>query len=174
MCYPGRRNKLILQALERVEQNQFFIIKLLKQMANEIDNLQAAVTENTNVENSAVVLLNNLSILIKNAAGSGDLAKVQQLADQIHSSSSALAAAITANTPVVNPPPPPTLTDTPYTATTGETIVVSQAGATPAAGEAVTVNGAPSIAATFTLSDGAVLVIGVDSKVISYTAAPAL
>lgn len=142
-------------------------------MATEVDNLAAAVANDTAVDTSAIKLLVQLSILIKNAASTGDLGKVQQLADNINANSAALAAAIMANTPVVNPPPPK-LTDTPYTATTGEAIVVSQAGVTPAAGEAVTVNGAPSVAATFTLSDGAVLVIGDDSKVVSYTAAPAL
>lgn len=173
MWYPGKRTKLILQALQRVEQNQFFILKKLQKMATEVDNLAAAVANETTVENSAILLMVQLATLLKNAANTGDLAKVQQLADNINTNAKALADAIAANTPVVIPPPP-VFTNTPYTATTGEAIVVSQAGATPVAGEVVTVNGAASVAATFTLSDGAVLVIGDDSKVISYTAAPAL
>lgn len=174
MCYPGKRNKLILQALERVEQNQFFIIKSLKQMATEVDNLAAAVANDTAVDTSAIKLLIQLSILIKNAASTGDLAKVQQLADNINANSAALAAAIVANTPVVATPPP-VLTDKTYTDATGVSIVISQAGATPVPGEVVTSNGAPLTAGeTFTVSDGAVIVIGDDSKVVSYTAAPAL
>lgn len=141
-------------------------------MANEIDNLKAAVEANTSVEASAVTLLNNLSVLIKNAAGAGNLALVQQYADQINASSDALAKAITANTPATSTPPP-VLTDKTYTNVDGVSIVVSQAGDTPAVGETVTLNGAPvSAGETFTVADGSIIVIGDDSKVVSYASAP--
>lgn len=159
---------IIWSQLSRIEDAQYLIIKKLNEMANEISNLAAAVAQMTTVEQSAAALLTQLSILIKNAANSGDLKQVQDLADQINTQSTALAAAVTANTPATTPPPP-VLTPKTYTDAAGDTIVVTQAGDTPVSGEAVTVNGAAIATETnYDLTNGASILVGADSKVISY------
>lgn len=63
----------------------------------DLTNLTAQVTANTNLEASAVQLIQGLAKQI--AASSGDQAAVDALAAQLQSSATALAAAITANTP---------------------------------------------------------------------------
>ena len=68
-------------------------------MTTAIDNLTAAVQQNSSVEASAVTLINGLAAEIKTAAASGDMTAVQGLADQITASGSALAVAVAANTP---------------------------------------------------------------------------
>ncbi len=61
-----------------------------------LDELQAQVTQNTQVEQSAIVLIQGLAAQI--AANATDPAKIQALADQLNTSATALAAAVTANT----------------------------------------------------------------------------
>ncbi len=77
-------------------------------MASQLDVLQAAVTRNTDVDSSAVQLLQGLSAQL--AAMKNDPVAIQALADSMNSSSDALAAAVIANTPAANPPPEPTVT----------------------------------------------------------------
>lgn len=64
-----------------------------------LDELAVQVTENTNLETSAILLIQGIAAALAEAAA--DPAKVQALADQLKESAAALAAAITANTPVV-------------------------------------------------------------------------
>jgi len=66
-------------------------------MSAELDALSAQVTQNTDVEGSAVVLLQGLSTQI--AALKSDPVKLQALSDSLKTSASSLADAITANTP---------------------------------------------------------------------------
>lgn len=66
-------------------------------MAGELDTLEKSVQTNTDAEDSAVVLLGQLSALIK--AGAQDPAKILALAAQLDQKKDALAAAIVANTP---------------------------------------------------------------------------
>jgi hypothetical protein len=63
----------------------------------DLSNITAAVQATTDVEQSAILLLNNLSAQLTAAAT--DPAAVQALADQLTAKSGELAAAITANTP---------------------------------------------------------------------------
>ena len=63
----------------------------------DLTNLTAQVKANTDVEASAIVLLNGLSAQI--ASLKNDPVALQALADQLKTSGSALADAITANTP---------------------------------------------------------------------------
>ena len=62
-----------------------------------LDVLTAQVTVNTDVEASAIQLLNNLSGLLVTVKN--DPVAVQALADQLKTSGTALAAAVVANTP---------------------------------------------------------------------------
>lgn len=66
-------------------------------MSAELDALTTQVTENTNVENSAVQLIQNIAAQLQ-AAGT-DPAALQALHSQLKASADALAAAVTANTP---------------------------------------------------------------------------
>jgi len=71
-------------------------------LQDELDALAAQVTENTNLENSAITLIQGLADQIANAAD--DPTEVAALSARLKSSAEALAAAITANTP--QPPTP--------------------------------------------------------------------
>jgi hypothetical protein len=62
-----------------------------------IDTLTAQVAENTSAEQSAIVLLNNLSELIR--SGAGNEQAMLDLAATLDASAGALADAIVANTP---------------------------------------------------------------------------
>ena len=74
-----------------------------KHMTKELDVLQAAVEENTSLDNSIITLVDGLAVQI--AALKDDPAKLAALAASLKASSAAISAAITANTPV---PPEPT------------------------------------------------------------------
>lgn len=69
-----------------------------------LDNLTAAVTRQTTVEQSAITLIQGiakqLADLIANSGNTVDPAALQAIVDQMGSSEDALAAAVTANTPV--------------------------------------------------------------------------
>ena len=67
------------------------------QMAGELDALTAEVTRNTEVDQSAITLLNGLAAQIE--ALKTDPVKLQALADNLRGSSDALASAVVANTP---------------------------------------------------------------------------
>jgi hypothetical protein len=67
--------------------------------------LTAEVQRNTDVDSSAIVLLNGLAAQIE--ALKTDPVALQQLADTMRQSSDALAAAVVANTPAPAPDPSP-------------------------------------------------------------------
>jgi hypothetical protein len=69
----------------------------------DLTGLQQAVANETTVEQSAITLLNGLAEQLKNAGT--DPVAIQAVVDSINSSSAALAAAITANTPAAAPAP---------------------------------------------------------------------
>lgn len=71
----------------------------------DLTNLEAKVQAATDVEQSAIVLLQQLSADLKAAAT--DPVKVQALADALDARTHALAAAIVANTPAAPPTPSP-------------------------------------------------------------------
>lgn len=84
-------------ALCRLNQQLDTILKGEQRMSQELDNLAVQVQQNTDAEQSAIQLLNNLSSLI--VAAKDDPARLMQLASDLKSSSSKLADAIVANTP---------------------------------------------------------------------------
>lgn len=71
-------------------------------MTKELDDLQTRVEENTNVEQSAISLLEGLSQQIVDLKD--DPAALQGLADKLRDNSASLAAAVAANTPAAEPP----------------------------------------------------------------------
>lgn len=63
-----------------------------------LDDLQAQVQANTNLEQSAVTLIQGLAKQITDAVSNNDSSALQALASQLNSSAAALGSAITANT----------------------------------------------------------------------------
>lgn len=80
--------------------------QLIMTSKEELDALTAQVTENENTEQSAIVLLNNISAQL--IAQATDPVAVNALGVRLKASAAALAAAITANTPAAPPAPAPT------------------------------------------------------------------
>lgn len=76
----------------------------LEIMANELDSLELEVKETTDLQQSAITLLNGLKTKLDEAIAAGDMTKVVTLRDNLDASNAALAAAITANTPAENQP----------------------------------------------------------------------
>jgi hypothetical protein len=64
-----------------------------------IDDLQAEVAKVKSVEASAITLLQGLSQLLKDAIASGNPAAIQAVVTDLDASATALADAVTANTP---------------------------------------------------------------------------
>jgi hypothetical protein len=73
-------------------------------LAATIASLQAEVTKQTGVINSATTLLNGISAQLKTALAQEDPAAIQSVIDQIDANTAALAAAVTANTPAASSP----------------------------------------------------------------------
>ncbi len=65
----------------------------------ELDDLKTAVQKNTDVEESAIVLLNGLKSKLDAAIAAGDPAALKALSDSLGTESDKLAAAVVANTP---------------------------------------------------------------------------
>lgn len=83
---------LILVQLDKIR-------KEYRAMSAELDALSLQVAETTEVEQSAIVLLNGLAAQL--AAIANDPAAIAALAESLHLKSEELAAAVVANTPVV-------------------------------------------------------------------------
>jgi hypothetical protein len=88
-------------------------LRWMDHMAGELDSLQAEVTNNTNVTQSAITLLQGLKSQLDAAIASGDMSQVQALSDQLGQNDVNLAAAISANTPTPAPDPNPQPTPAP-------------------------------------------------------------
>ncbi len=82
---------------KRIERKLDRILFLLEEEMADLTSLIAQVAENTTVEASAITLINGLAVQI--AAAGTDPTKLAALQTQLKTSSDALAAAITANTP---------------------------------------------------------------------------
>jgi len=87
----------IFTALGRIESALSTLTEGVHAMSIELDNLESEVAKNTEVDQSAITLLNGLAAQI--AALKNDPVKLQALADSLKSSSADLAAAVVANTP---------------------------------------------------------------------------
>lgn len=65
-----------------------------------LQDIQRAVQAEADIEQSVIVLLNNISAQLREARASNDPAAIQQVVDDINAHAAALAAAVKANTPV--------------------------------------------------------------------------
>lgn len=91
--------------LRRIEERLNTLVAQGKTMGAELDDLTNRVSDMRSVEQGAVTLLNGLSQQI--ASLKTDPAALQQLADDLASQSTELAAAVAANTPAAPAPPAP-------------------------------------------------------------------
>lgn len=85
---------------QQLDQIQYLLQQILgkeTQIMADLTSLETQVKANTDVEASAILLLQGLAAQL--AAAATDPAKVQALADQLKASADNLAAAIVANTP---------------------------------------------------------------------------
>lgn len=97
-------NQEILDRLDSLENNMFYLYKRLShklekgfnEMANELLNLEAEVTETNEVMASAIVLIEGLAAKLDEAGT--DPVKLAALKDSLDANSTALAAAVAANT----------------------------------------------------------------------------
>jgi hypothetical protein len=80
----------ILRILQDIRRKEVIILK-------EMDDLETQVTGIESVDQSAVTLIQGIAAQLADAKT--DPAKIQALADRLNASATALAAAITANTP---------------------------------------------------------------------------
>jgi hypothetical protein len=99
----NRKLDEVLRRLENLERIAIWILRKEYQMAGELDALEAQVTENTNLEASAIVLIEGLAAQI--AAAANDPAKIIALTATLKDSAAKLATAITANTSPPAAPP---------------------------------------------------------------------
>lgn len=88
-------------ALERRAEAADFIRihRALERIMAELDDLKAAVARETEVDESAIVLLNGLKAKLDAAIAAGDPAALKALSDSLGAESQKLADAVTANTP---------------------------------------------------------------------------
>jgi len=77
-------------------------------MSKEMDDLKAAVAEETTVTESVVVLLTDISKRLNDAVASGDTEAIKAVTAEITASKDKLAAAVLANTPAAKVEPPAT------------------------------------------------------------------
>lgn len=69
-----------------------------------LDDIRAAVAANSDVQTSAITLLEELHRKLEDALASGDTAALQQIVDDINAHKAALADAVVANTPAAPQP----------------------------------------------------------------------
>lgn len=98
------RGQRIEAKLDLVLAQLKYMTKLEEQQVADLTVITREVQENQDAVQSAILLLNQLSELIRQNAT--DPAALAALADQLNTNSEALAAAIVANTPQEPPPTP--------------------------------------------------------------------
>ncbi|SRR6266403_869549 len=94
----------VLRRLVEIENKVDLVLYRQETIMSALDDLQAAVTAEDTVIDSAIALINGIPTLI--AAAGTDAAKLAALQTDITAKSAALAAAVTANTSAATTAPP--------------------------------------------------------------------
>jgi septal ring factor EnvC (AmiA/AmiB activator) len=101
-----RHHASLREQLDRIENTQDRIERKLDAMSasttNSLANLQAAVANETTIDQSVETLLTQLSAQIAAASPTGDNLAIDALVTQMQTNAAALSAAITTNTPAPN------------------------------------------------------------------------
>ncbi len=92
---------MLTQILAQQQSNGTTLNRLLKQerdVMSALDDLQNQVRQNTDLEQSAITLIQGIAQKLQEAVNNNDSAALNQLAQQLQSSAAALGSAISANT----------------------------------------------------------------------------
>lgn len=92
----------VVRLLSTIQHQNNLILERMETIMSALDDLQAAVAAEDTVIDSAITLIQGIPALI--AAAGTDPAKLQALSADITAKSTALAAAVAANTPVAPAP----------------------------------------------------------------------
>lgn len=82
------------------------ILRRIKLMAATLDDVVSKITNISNLEDALIASNKLLSDKLDAAIATGDMAKVQAIADALDADAAKLAAATVANTPAATPPAP--------------------------------------------------------------------
>jgi hypothetical protein len=99
---PDPRMDTVLKVLHSQNQQLYQLIRQERKVSMDLSELTAQVSTNTDVVESAVLLISGLADQLEAAAG--DPAAVQDLVNQLRSNNDVLAAAVAAGTPAAPPP----------------------------------------------------------------------
>jgi len=99
--HPDHPQYALHMKLDEIIRLLRIVIKGERIIMADLSTLESAVQSNTDVEQSAIALINGIAAQL--AAAATDPAKVKALADQLAANSASLAAAVTANTPAATP-----------------------------------------------------------------------
>lgn len=102
--FPTSECSSCAHTLHRIERS---IMKLEQRLMDKLAELEAAVAENTSVDQSAVALIEGLASQIEQAGV--DQTRLAELVANLRGSSGSLAAAVGANTPTPTPTPEETV-----------------------------------------------------------------
>ena len=89
----------IEQRLQRIDHKLALIIWKEEEMSAEMDTLTAAVRRNSDVEDSAVLLIQGIAKQLADAIAAGNPAALTALSAELNAKADSLAAAVSANTP---------------------------------------------------------------------------
>jgi hypothetical protein len=102
------KDEHILGPLRRIERKVDLALSALgavlrkeQHMAGELDFMQSEISETKAVQESAILLLQQLKVLLDAAIASGDMTQVAVLAQQLSDQTDTLAAAVATYTPPV-------------------------------------------------------------------------
>lgn len=99
--WPSEIEKSLKSIHNQLADHHKHLLKILNNqevIMSKLDDLNAAVTRNTDAENSVIVLLEGISQQLKDANTAND-PKIQAVIDQIDANTAKAAAAVVANTP---------------------------------------------------------------------------
>lgn len=100
---PAGDQDLPVAEFERRRPDERDTQRMLREMMMTLEDLKTKVTNETQVEQAGIVLMQGLSQQLKDALAANDPAAVQALADQLDANAAAMSQAITANTPAATP-----------------------------------------------------------------------
>jgi translation elongation factor EF-Ts len=98
----GALNQIIALQQQILSRQQQYVNQVLKQeqkVMSALDDLKTQVQENTNLERSAIALIEGIAKQLADAIEEGDTEAIAELSQQLKTSATGLAAAIAANTP---------------------------------------------------------------------------
>lgn len=91
--------RLLKRELDIINWKLDTLLQWRREMSAEMDTLTAAVRRNSDVEDSAVLLIQGIAKQLADAIANGNSAALQALSTELNAKADTLAAAVAANTP---------------------------------------------------------------------------